>query len=100
MLDILLSTTLLSQSVGPGYVGRPSAPFYVCLNKPGPNSYVNVRSAPTTRAKSINRLYHGTPLYLNDRRPGPDDGMWWAKVTTIKGQVGFVRDDYVCVNSD
>ena len=95
MLDLLLSSVLLAQRVGPGYVGIPSAPYYICLNDPG--SYVNLRSRPTTRGKKLGKLRQGTPVNIIVRGPGPDDGMWWSYIRTTSGGSGYVRDDYVCV---
>lgn len=93
--ELLLATTLLAQNVGPGYVGRPSYPYYICLNDP--TSYVNVRSRPTTKSKKIGALRQGNPVDILSRGAGPDDGMWWAYVRTYSGGTGYVRDDYVCV---
>lgn len=98
MLELVLASQLIAQSVGPGYVGRPSAPpYYICLNDPRPSSYVNLRSQPTTRARSLGKLRQGVGVSILDRGSGPDDGMWWAYVRVSNGGTGYVRDDYVCV---
>lgn len=95
MLELLASATvLIAQSVGPGFVGVPGTPFVVCLNDP--STSVNIRTGPSTRNKSMGRLRHGQGLFIIDRIVSNSDGMWWAKVRTSNGQVGFVRDDYVC----
>jgi hypothetical protein len=93
--ELLLATSFIAQSVGPGYVGRPSTPFYICLNNP--SSYLNVRSKPTTQSKRIGKLRHFHPVSIISRGPGIHDGMWWAYIRTYEGNTGFVRDDYVCV---
>jgi hypothetical protein len=95
MIDLLLSATLIAQRVGPGYVGLPQAPFYICLNDPG--SFVNLRSSATTNSRSMGRLHQGTPVNILNRLTGPHDGMWWSYVRLPNGGTGYVRDDYVCV---
>lgn len=90
------ASILLSQAVGPGYVGRPSYPFYICLNDP--STYVNIRERPTTRSRSYGKLRHGLGVRILSRGAGPDDGMWWSKVYTATNMTGYVRDDYVCAN--
>jgi hypothetical protein len=97
MLELLSLPIILAQSVGPGYVGRPTvyAPYYICLNDP--RSYVNLRSGPSTQARKLGKLYQGNTVDILSRGEGQHDGMWWAYVRTPNGGTGFVRDDYVCV---
>jgi hypothetical protein len=92
MLDLLASALILAQAVGPGYVPPPTS-FYVCLNDR--RSYLNLRSAPTTRSRSIGKLSYGESLVVLDRFVS-NDGLYWAKIRTSRG-VGYVRDDYVCI---
>lgn len=99
LTELLLVSSLVTQNVGPGYVGQPTysniSPFYICLNDP--SSYVNIRSSPTTRSKKIGKLHFGDSVSIINRIAGPHDGMWWAYIRTYNGNKGFVRDDYVCV---
>jgi hypothetical protein len=95
MLETILASALIAQSVGPGYVGRPTPSFYICLNDP--RSHLNLRSKPTTSSRVIGKLRQGNPVDILDRGTGLQDGMWWAYVRTAGGGTGYVRDDYVCV---
>lgn len=97
MFELALSSFLVAQSVGPGFVGRPIQPtFRVCLNDTRPSSYVNLRTSPSTNSRSKARLNHGAPIYFYRTLAG-NDGFYWAQVSTNQGD-GYVRDDYVCVN--
>lgn len=96
----MLELLLLAQAVGPGYIPvpgvyqRPTA--FICVNDSG--SFVHLRSAPSTSAKSLAKLYQGnivTPV-----RSVPVNGMYWTAVQTYGGRTGWVRDDYICVAAD
>ena len=103
MIETILSTILLAQSVGPGYDQGSTnryapSPLITCTNDKGLNAYVNLRTGPSQYNSVIAKLRPNHGIEGMTARKVAKDNYLWAKVVTADGKEGWIRDDYVCVN--
>ena len=66
---------------------RHEPPMFITGNN------VNIRKAPTRRAKSSGKLNKGMKVFILDS--AYEHGETWHKVRTSKGLIGWVHGDYV-----
>ncbi|BAZ15545.1 hypothetical protein NIES4071_74170 [Calothrix sp. NIES-4071] len=81
-----------AQQVGPGVGGGYEA--YVCTNDAG--GRLSLRRAPGQGNRVLTQIPAGNGIRVLESTRGRD-GFTWMKVS-YRGQVGWVRADYVCVN--
>lgn len=91
-LILIAAVPASAQQVGPGVGGGYEA--YVCTNDVG--GRLSLRRAPGQSNRALAQIPAGNGIRVLDSIQGRD-GFTWMKVS-YKGQVGWVRSDYVCVN--
>ena len=103
MIETILATILLVQSVGPGYDPDSTnryapSPLITCTNNKGSNAYVNLRTGAGENHSVIAKLPRKHGIEGMTSRKVAKDGFLWSKVVTVDGRTGWIRDDYICVN--
>jgi hypothetical protein len=103
MIETILATILLAQSVGSGYDPGSTnryapSPLIACTNDKSPNAYINLRKGPSTNHSVIAKLSRGHGIEQDVHRVVGSDGFPWDFVITVDRKRGWIRNDYVCVN--